>query len=139
MDATRKVVGIADTDEESLADLRAALQKLGKPVLASQNGSDLVTLFRNGTLSILITDTELKDMTGLDLISTIREVDSGFPVVVTTSDYSKELELACRKLGIVFYARKPLNFEVIKWIVNRNLTSADVKAKRRLRKVAQRS
>jgi len=139
MNATKRVVGIADGDEKSLTNLRRALQKLGMPVLASQNGSDLLALFKNGGLSILITDTALKDMGGLDLLTTIREVDSAFPIVVTTSDYSKELELGCRKLGIVFYARKPLNFEVIRWIINRNVASAGIKVKPGLRKVPQRS
>ena len=116
-----KAIGITDADSKWLNKLRKGFERLSLPVITSQNGSDLFIAFKNGSLSMLITDTQLNDMRGLELISTIRELDSAFPIVVTTSDYSDDLEIACRKLGIVFYARKPPNFEVIKWIVARHL------------------
>jgi DNA-binding NtrC family response regulator len=127
--SVRKVVGLADGDEEWLQKLRKAIERLGFEVLAAQNGKDLLVPFRDGDLGVLICDTHLKDMSGLELISTIREADPGFPVVATTQDYSKNLELACRKMGIIFYARKPLNFEVLRWIVKRNMVlTADEEA-----------
>jgi DNA-binding NtrC family response regulator len=128
-DHIRKVVGIADADPDWLSRLRKAIERLGFSVLASQNGRDFLLPLRNGTLSVLIVDTQLKDMSGTDLVSTIKEIDPGFPVVVTTKDYSKNLELACRKMGIIFYARKPLNFEVIRWIVRRNSHRPDEEMK----------
>ncbi|TET46707.1 response regulator [candidate division TA06 bacterium] len=127
VDAMDKTIGITDADSKWLTKLRRAFERLGFSVITAENGSDLLVAFRNSALSILIADTQLKDMRGLELISTIRELDSTFPIVVTTSDYSDDLEIACRKLGIVFYARKPLNFEIIRWIVARHLCSPQAK------------
>jgi DNA-binding NtrC family response regulator len=125
VDSVKKLVGIADGDGDWLARLKAAIERIGYPVLASQRGKDLLVPLRNGSLSVLLIDTHLNDMTGLELISMVRDANSGFPVVVTTGDYSRELELACRKKGIIYYARKPLNFEVIRWIVKRHMTPSE--------------
>jgi DNA-binding NtrC family response regulator len=121
MDYMKKTIGIADADLKTLKKTRKGIEGLGDSVLASQSGSDILALFRNGALSILIADTELKDMSGLDLVCTIKEVDSSLPIIVTTKDYSKNLEIECRKMGIVFYARKPLNLDAIRWMVARQL------------------
>lgn len=125
MDSVKKVVGIADGDERWLTRLKAAIERLGYPVVAALKGRDLLIPLRDGSLSVLIIDTQLKDMTGLELIGMVRDLDPGFPVVATTSDYSKNLELACRKMGIIYYARKPLNFEVIRWIVKRHMAPSE--------------
>jgi DNA-binding NtrC family response regulator len=129
VDLARKAVGIADGDEKWLIRLRAAVERLGYPVIAARKGKDLLIPLRDGSLSVLLVDTRLQDMSGLELISVVREMDTGFPVVVTTSDYSKNLELACRKMGIIFYARKPLNFEVIRWIVRRHMVDSEDREK----------
>jgi len=125
VESANRVVGIADGDERWLDRLKGAVERLGYPVLGVLRGRDLLIPLRNGSLSVLIVDTSLEDMSGLELLSVIRETDTGFPVVVTTSDYSKNLELACRKMGIIFYARKPLNFEVIRWIVKRHMKPSE--------------
>lgn len=134
-----RAIGITDADPKWLTRLRNAFERLGFSVITAGNGSDLLIAFKNSTLSILITDTRLDDMKGLDLISAIREHDSAFPIVVTTSDYSDDLEIACRKLGIVYYARKPLNFEVIRWIVTRHVGSPPGKRRSLAAKTAERS
>jgi DNA-binding NtrC family response regulator len=129
VDLVSRAVGIADGDERWLARLKSAVERLGYPVCAVQRGKDLLIPLRDGTLAVLIVDTQLKDMSGLELVSLVREMDTGFPVVVTTSDYSRNLELACRKMGIIFYARKPLNFEVIRWIVKRHMALSEDREK----------
>lgn len=125
MDSIKRLVGVADADEVSLLSLKSAIERLGYPVLAVKRGKDLLIPLRDGSLSVLIVDTQLKDMRGLELIATIRDMDPGFPIVVTTGDYSRNLELASRKMGIIFYARKPLNFEVIRWILKRHMNPSE--------------
>jgi DNA-binding NtrC family response regulator len=127
VDLVSRAVGIADGDERWLARLKAAIERLGYPVFAVPKGKDLLIPLRDGELAVLIVDTRLEDVSGLELVSLVREMDTGFPIVITTSDYSRSLELACRKMGIIFYARKPLNFEVIRWIVKRHMTLSEEK------------
>lgn len=139
VEVMNKAIGITDVDSKWLTKLRKAFARLGFSVITSQNGSDILAAFKESALSILIVDTQLEDMKGLELVSTIRELDSAFPIVVTTSDYSDDLEIACRKLGIVFYARKPLSFEVIKWIVVRHVGSPHARREMVDAKTADRS
>jgi nitrogen-specific signal transduction histidine kinase/ActR/RegA family two-component response regulator len=89
---TREVAGrafhvlVCDDDESVLNVLARSLEKLGYSVTAHSSGEAALEAFQAAPddFDLLLTDQVMPGMTGLDLVTRIRDVRHELPVVVTT-------------------------------------------------------
>lgn len=97
-------------DEESVRDILAELlRELGyEPVLA-ENGAQGIELFKamNESLAVAIIDLTMPEMSGTEVVRTIRWLNPEIPVILCTGllldDKKRELE----KLGVAAFLEKP--------------------------------
>ena len=104
---------LVDSEEVSVNQLKPFLESQGYPVTCASKGKDALEYFRSHTVSFMIIDTSLMDMSGLELIWQVKGIDPDCPLLVTSKDPSGEAEIQAREAGILYYARKPYNIEHI--------------------------
>lgn len=111
------LIVIADADRGPARLLAQFLSLRGFRTLCTPWGEDALRLALDGRLGLAIVDVALADMSGHTLTASLKEIDPEIPVLMTTGDYSPELERRARQLGVLYYAHKPVDHELIEAVV----------------------
>jgi len=103
---------LVDDSEDCLATLDLALQTLpGIVIRPSRSAEAALATLENDTVSAVITDIHLPEMTGLELVSRIRE-DQRFrslPILVVSADADPSTPARALGLGANAYFAKPFS------------------------------
>ncbi|MEW6026694.1 MAG: response regulator, partial [Planctomycetota bacterium] len=67
---------------------------------------------------LLITDIQMPEMTGLELIIRVREIKPGLPVIAMSGAWDEEMAKELFALDVRWYLPKPLDFGYFAFIVN---------------------
>jgi len=82
-------------------------------VYIAKNGLEALEVFDNNKIDIIITDINMPNMSGIDLIKEIRSNDKVTSIIVLTAHADKDLLLEASNLQIDGYLTKPINFDKI--------------------------
>ena len=103
-------------DEDALRDdVYQNISPFVKEVITANDGLEGLKLYREkrSRLDLIITDILMPNMTGLEMVDKIRELDSEIPIIYTTafndSDYMKKTI----EQSIVSYIIKPIDIELL--------------------------
>jgi DNA-binding response OmpR family regulator len=105
---------VIEEDDTLAGSLRALLENWGHDTQLCTTGKDAVRKFATGGYDVVLTEVLLPDMSGIDLISRLKEFSPDAWVVAMTGRNSRELEARIRELGILYYMVKPLETENLK-------------------------
>lgn len=108
---------IVDDSAVSLRVLERALLDLpGVEVKAFKRPEQALDAFRQGPCDLLITDYEMPQMSGLELIQACRAEANGVdvPMMVVTISFDRELRNAALKLGAVDFLTKPIDADEVR-------------------------
>ncbi len=131
---------IADDDDSLRRVLEFQLQEAGYSVLTAENGSVAFELFSNNEVACLITDWQMPQMSGLELLRRTNALNSEIPVVVITAFGDVETAVEAMRSGAFDFITKPFNRESILQTVEKALKFGSVMAEnRRLRRVVHES
>lgn len=78
-------------------------------IYEAPNGKKALEIYKKYKPSFIITDVEMPDMDGLELIEIIRKENEFIPVLITSAYSNKEYLLASIKLQLIDYLIKPIN------------------------------
>jgi two-component system nitrogen regulation response regulator GlnG len=73
---------------------------------------------------VVLLDIRLPDMSGLDALSAIREIDQRLPVVVITAHGTTDTAIEATKRGAFDYLLKPFDLPTLRGVVNRALEAS---------------
>jgi DNA-binding NtrC family response regulator len=103
----KKLILIID-DEPSIADaLKIILEDKGYDVLVMMTGHRGIEQTSACQVDLTITDLQLPDMSGLDVLSAIRERDPESPVIIITAHGSREVDAEAARRGAFAVLPKP--------------------------------
>jgi response regulator RpfG family c-di-GMP phosphodiesterase len=111
---SKKKVLIVDDDPIVRSILSSALMthdELG--ILTAENGKIAAKILNIIKIDLVITDLEMPEMNGLDLLSYINKAHPDIPVIVLTWFVTKEIEAEIKGLGFSQYLEKPLDIDVL--------------------------
>ncbi|HUT25501.1 MAG TPA: chemotaxis response regulator CheY [Sumerlaeia bacterium] len=97
--------------------IRNILKQLGYTNIdEADDGSSGLTKLRGGRFDLVITDWNMPNMSGLDLVKAIRadEQIQTVPVLMVTAEAMKESIVTAVKAGVNNYIVKPFTVEVLK-------------------------
>lgn len=91
--------------------VRAALSSAGWQVITASNGQEALTLARQQTVDLVVSDWNMPVMGGLGLIQGLRQLEpyQDVPVLVLTTEDDSESKMAARDLGVCGWLNKPLD------------------------------
>jgi len=87
--------------------------KLFKEVYVAKDGKDGLELFSSLTnnqltIDLIISDINMPNMSGLEMVKEIKNIDKNIPFILTTAHAETEYFLDAIKLGVMHYAIKPI-------------------------------
>lgn len=105
-DKTIKILVIDDV-EAILQVLQIHLSSAGYDVVCAECASDGVNLFSSGSFNLVITDYQLPDKSGLEVLRAVKSVRPDIPVMVMSGFLDADLISNLMKAGTAKYLRKP--------------------------------
>ena len=113
-------------DDDAIRDsLSGILSKLFKEVIICNNGQEGLIKFKNYVLDdhkhidAIVSDINMPNMNGIDMIKGVRELDETIPVILTTAHGESNYLMDAIKLKIAHYLLKPVDTsDLLKNIAN---------------------
>lgn len=91
--------------------IASQLQKLGLHVTQTDNGHELLALWRANAFHLILVECQLPGMSSFEVARAIRQVNDAVPVVAMTQSPSSAERLRCLENGMNDYLSQPLNPE----------------------------
>ena len=123
-------------DERSMCEMLAILlKKEGLEVCTAGSRAEAADLLRGGPVALVLTDVQLPDGDGLEILRHVKAASPETAVVVMTAYGTSEMAVAARKLGAEAYILKPFDVDELRIVVrdalaNRRLRAEVVRLKR---------
>jgi len=95
-------------DEPDVIELcQRALEQEGFEVKGALNGEEGLRLFSEGDFDLILLDVKLPDRDGLDVLSTVQEMDPEMAVIIVSGYGTMEMAIRALKLGAQDFLLKP--------------------------------
>ena len=117
----KKLILIAEDDPKVGESIRLLLKKRGYEIRLASNGKEALSLFRQETVDLVITDLVMPKMDGIELLEAVKGLRPEAEVVVISAQGTIEKAVQAMKLGAFDFIQKPINPRVISLVVERAL------------------
>lgn len=112
---------IADDEPNARRVLEILLRKLGCDVVSVANGQQALVALQKSTIDLLITDLNMPEMNGLELLTVIRNEGLNLPVIVVTAYGTVENAVTAMKQGAFDFIIRPLDVGQVELTIRRAL------------------
>jgi two-component system NtrC family response regulator len=99
---------VVDDDPNSLFGICQILKDEGYQVVPAGNGKDALEKLKANGINVVITDERMPDLTGMDVLSEIKKMDPGIPVILITAYGSVSMAVDALKKGAFYFFEKPI-------------------------------
>lgn len=106
-----KSVLIVDSDEHARGQLLNQLESHSSKIFLAADGKSAMEIFINEDVNILIVDTEVKDISGLDILKKCKEKKPHCEVIITGQGRNPENAILSLRRGAIDYLKKPLEMD----------------------------
>jgi DNA-binding NtrC family response regulator len=93
---------------------RRNLTRVGHQVVEAANGRLALALVQQLTFDVVITDVRMPDMSGIELLRALVDLDPDLPVILTSGSPDAVAPLEARELGAYAYLVKPVAFDAMR-------------------------
>ncbi|MBV8855391.1 MAG: sigma-54-dependent Fis family transcriptional regulator [Acidobacteria bacterium] len=115
-------------DEPSVADaLSLILEERGHRVAAAQTGAQAVGLLGERPFQLVFTDLRLPDLSGLELLTRIKQDGPDTEVILMTAHGSLDITIEAIKKGAYYYLEKPFTPDQVLLLAERALQFAAIR------------
>ncbi len=121
-----KKVLVVDDKELMRDSVGTMLTRSGWQVLVASNGKTAVRIAAERRPDVILTDLQMPEMDGLELLREIRQVDEQLPVVLMTAYATIETAVEAMKLGAYDYITKPFDGNVLVATIKRAMEHAEL-------------
>jgi len=115
-------VMIVDDEEADRLLMQAVLARAGYETVLAVSGEDALRQYLEAEVDVVVTDLQMQDVHGFELISILREFDPAPHVVAVSATGPFQLHMA-EALGARWTLRKPLDPELLVDAVRRALAA----------------
>ncbi len=126
-----KKILVVDDDESLRRIIEYNVSEEGYDVIATDNGLSALEIFKKEEIDLVITDLQMPDMGGIELIKQLRAISPNALVIVITAFGTVDTAVESMKLGAFEYITKPFNREELKIIVKKALEVSDLMVENR--------
>lgn len=114
---------VVDDDQDSCDLIEKILRKDGYRVTTLVDGRKVEDELRRSTIHLAIVDLKMPDISGLDVLQTIRAHDSDCAVIMMTGYATLDSAVSALRGGVVDYLRKPVREDELLGAVRRALAA----------------
>ena len=109
---------VVDDDDNIRLVIKQALSKLGHHVSIAQSAEEALSMIERSFFHVVISDIQMADMTGIDLLREIKELNALIQVYIITAHSNLPHVIQCMKGGAYDYFEKPLEIEAVITSIN---------------------
>lgn len=80
-------------------------------IKTADNGKEAAAIIDDGNIDLVVTDLNMPEMDGFELMAHISQVNSELPVIAMTAYGTPEMESRLRNMGAFQYIEKPIDFD----------------------------
>jgi EAL domain-containing protein (putative c-di-GMP-specific phosphodiesterase class I)/CheY-like chemotaxis protein len=117
--AGRRTVLLVDDNAKLARAMSRILEAAGYAATTANDGSVAVALLRHHSFDVIVSDIQMRGMTGVELLRNVRASDLDVPVILITSDPSVEAAMKAVSLGALQYLPRPATNEILVKAVER--------------------
>ena len=114
---------VVDDDQDSCDLIEKILKKEGYRVTTMTDGRRVEDELRKSAIHLAIVDLKMPEISGLDVMATIRAHDSDCAVILMTGYATLDSAVAALRGGVVDYLRKPVREDELLGAVRRALAA----------------
>ena len=115
-------------DEESIREFfQIMLKREGYEVLTASNGREGFEVFKKNPVDVIISDIQMPEMSGMDLLQKVKEADPEMVMIMVTAFGSTDTAVEAMKLGAYDYLQKPFKIDEVKIILKQALEKRSLK------------
>jgi DNA-binding NtrC family response regulator len=112
---------VVDDEADMRTALSQALSRGGFKVESTAGGSEAVLKIKKNKYSLLITDMKMPDMTGLELLTAVKNISPRLPVIMITAYGTVSNAVEAVQAGASDYILKPFSFETLDAAVKKSI------------------
>ncbi len=109
---------VVDDDDNVRMILNKALTKLGHHVSLEKTAEEALSALQRSHFHVVITDIQMAEMTGVELLREIKELNPLIQVYIITAHSNLEYVIQCMKGGAYDYFEKPVKMDDIVSTIN---------------------
>ena len=112
---------LIDDDINLSRVLSYQLQKNGYDTKTANSGSAGLELFNKNSFDIVITDIQMPDISGIDVLKNIRRINAKVVVIIITAHGSVDNAIEACKIGANDYITKPFGQEQLLFTIQKSI------------------
>jgi len=112
---------IVDDDKAHLSMLMTILEGWRYGVEGVEDGADAIARVRKQPYDAVLMDVRMANIGGIEALQSIKGLNPAIPVIIMTAYSSVDTAVEAMKLGAYDYLTKPLNFDDLKFTLERAL------------------
>ena len=117
---------VVDDDTDLLGLITRQLTGVGHQVETAESVERARILLGGGDFDLLLTDLEMPDGTGIDLLKSAREVDPSLVVILLTGHATVDTAVEAMKLGAFDYLRKPFPVQELLVVIEKGISQREL-------------
>ena len=106
---------VADDSSTMRKIILRSLSAVGVPTaVEAADGDEAVNLFNPGEFDLVLTDWNMPDKNGLEVVQEIRKQDKEIPVIMVTTEAEKSRVMEAIQAGVSDYLVKPFTADTLR-------------------------
>jgi two-component system NtrC family response regulator len=122
---------VIDDDDSIRRVIEFSLQEEGFTVVTAEDGAKGLSVLRDSSVDVVVSDIRMPEMDGLELLTRIRTMHPDLPVILLTAHGTIDSAVEAMKLGAFDYLTKPFSREQLKAAVAKAIDVAALRAENR--------
>ena len=107
------IVHVIDDDDAMRDSLSFLLTSAGIEARTHESAAKFLEGFARGSTGCVVTDIRMPDISGIDLLRHVKELDPELPVIVITGHGDVPLAVEAMKLGAADFLEKPFDDDAL--------------------------
>ena len=120
MDNQKATIIIVDDEDKERRVISLSLKE-NYNILLAQNGKQAIELINNNRIHLILTDFNMPEMNGLELLRWAKENYKTIPVIIMTAFGSIENAVEAMKMGALDYISKPIKIDELETVIEKSL------------------
>jgi two-component system response regulator HydG len=119
---------VVDDEASARSALQVFLKSQGYEVETADNGVSALAIWADHPPDVVVTDIDMPQMNGIELLQKLREQEAGLPVIVVTSMTEVDVAVRAMRAGAEDFLTKPLDLDALEVTIERVLEHRNVRA-----------
>ena len=99
-------------------------KRLFKEVYSASDGENGLSIFKNKSPDIVVTDSKMPVMDGFEMSQKIREIDKAVPIIFISADSQRDFVKSLEDININCYLVKPISRDELKEMLKISINQA---------------